>query len=201
MDSKYFKKIVGAKCYLSPLNMDDAYYYTEWMNDFSVAINLNSSTLILNLEQEKQVLKSLAEGYTFAIVDKLKDKLIGSIGFINVDMINRTAEMGISIGERNFWNRGFWTEAIQLMLDYGFNLLNLHHLRISVFSFNQRAIKCYEKAGFKTVGKFTDFKQIGGERFDMIMLEILAKDFQSPFVKNALETAKTEKTGSELKLG
>jgi RimJ/RimL family protein N-acetyltransferase len=200
MDDKYFKKIIGKKCYLSPLSMEDAQYYTEWMNDFSVSVNLNCSSDIINLEKEKELLKKLSEGYTFAIIDKEKNKLIGTTGFINVEMIHKTAEFGISIGERNFWNRGYGTEAVQLMLDYGFNLLNLHHVRLGVFSFNPRALKCYEKAGFKLVGKFSEYRLIGGEYFDMLMLEILSKDFKSPYIKKAIEDVKTENRGGEVKI-
>ena len=201
MEGKYFKKIVGQKCYLSPISLDDADYFTGWLNDFSILMNLNSVSEIVTFEKEKELLKDLTNGYVFAIVDCEKNKLMGSIGLSNVDLINRTAEFGIMIGDRNFLNKGYGTEATLLMLDFGFNILNLCHIHTKVYGFNQRAIKCYEKAGFKTVGKFSEYRQIAGERFDMHFMEILCKDFNnSLYIQKTFSDVKSGKTGLDLKL-
>jgi len=200
MDGKYFKKIVGQKCYLSPISLEDADYFTEWFNDFSVTLNLNAISDIITLEKENEILQRLSTGYVFAIIENEKKKVIGSTGFHSVDLTNGNAQFGIFIGDKNFWNRGYGTDATTLMLDFGFNILNLHHIYLHVLEFNKRGIKCYEKAGFKTVGKLSEYRQICGERFDMLIMEILAKDFQSVFIKKTLEDAKQGKTGMDLKL-
>ena len=200
MDDRYFKKIMGEKCYLSPMSMEDAAQYAEWLNDTAVGLPLLQIGEVLNLEKEKDQLKSLSQGYNFSIVDKDKDKLIGSIGLFNVDLVHGRAEMGIMIGDRNFWNRGYGTEATQLLLDFSFNALNLSHIRLGVFSFNPRAIRCYEKVGFKTVGKFTEYIQIAGTRYDMILMEMLAKDYESVYLKKALEDVMEDKPSSNLEL-
>ena len=200
MDDRYFKKIIGEKCYLSPMSLDDAAQYAEWLNETAVGLPLLQISEVLNLEKEKDLLKNLSTGYNFAIVDKDKDKLIGSVGLFHVDHIHGRAEMGIMIGDRNFWNRGYGTEATQLLLDYSFNALNLCHIRLGVFSFNPRALRCYEKVGFKVVGKFTEYIQIAGTRHDMILMEILAKDFESVYLKRALENVMEDKPSSNLEL-
>ncbi|MCK9330752.1 MAG: GNAT family protein [Candidatus Cloacimonetes bacterium] len=200
MEGKYFKKLVGQKCYLSPISLDDVEYYTEWLNDFSVTLNLGLTGTNITLEKEKELLNKLSNQYVFAIIDKDTNKLIGSTGLHHVDFINGCAEFGINIGDKNFWNRNYGTEASTLMLDYAFNILNLNHIHLSVLSFNKRALKCYEKAGFKTIGKFTGIRQIGGERFDMVLMELLSKNFKGEFIKKALNEVKQEKAGMDLKL-
>ncbi len=200
MEGKYFKKLLGQKCYLSPISLEDVNYYTEWLNDFSVTLNLGLSGVNITLEKEKELLKKLSNEYVFAIIDKESNKLIGSTGLHHVDLINGNAEFGINIGDKNFWNRNYGTEATMLILDYGFNILNLHNIHLRVLAFNNRALKCYEKVGFKTIGKLTEVRQIAGERFDMVIMEILAKDFKGDFIKKALNEVKQEKAGLDLKL-
>lgn len=200
MEGRYYKKITGAKCYLSPISLQDADYFTEWLNDFSVTLNLGMTGEIITYEKEKELLEKLSRSYVFAILDKDSNKLIGSAGLHNIDFINGNAEFGINIGDKNFWNRGYGTDACRLLLDFSFNILNLHHVHLRVLSFNQRAIKCYEKVGFKQIGKYSQFRKIGGERFDMILMEILSSSFEGTFIKKALDEVKKEKAGMDLKL-
>lgn len=138
----YFKKIVGERVYLSPINVEDVEKYTEWVNDLDVTINLIIAPNVYSLEKEREALIRLnKEGYNFAIVTLDKDELIGNCGLIDVNLIHRTAEAGIFIGNKNYWNKGYGTEAMNLLLDYGFNLLNLNNIMLRVYSFNKSLIK------------------------------------------------------------
>jgi len=96
-------------------------------------------------------------------VDLEREELIGNIGFVNLDLINKVGELGIFIGNKDYWGKGYGMEAIQLLLDFGFNMLNLHNVYLRVFSFNKPAINCYKKIGFKEVGRIREAKQIAGE--------------------------------------
>ena len=60
------------------------------------------------------------------------------------------------IGNKDFWDRGYGTEAVRLLLRFGFLTLNLNNIRLTVHSFNERAIRCYEKCGFKRCGYWPD---------------------------------------------
>ncbi|MCL2065080.1 MAG: GNAT family N-acetyltransferase [Candidatus Cloacimonetes bacterium] len=181
MQKKYFKKIIGDKCYLSPVSMEDAGQYTEWLNDMSVSITMGQFSQVISLEKEKEILQKISRDYIFAIIDKSTDKLIGNTGLHKIDWVNRTAEYGIFIGDKSFWNKGYATEVNILMLDYAFYVLNLKHVHLQVLAFNKWAIKSYEKAGYKTVGKLTEFWEIEGKRHDMLIMEALAKDIESRF--------------------
>ena len=179
----YFKKLAGKKCYLSPMDVNDAEIFTEWLNDLEVTANLNIFNSVMNVETEKDFLTKLSKEHNYAIVDLKTDKLLGSCGFVELDHLNQTAETGIFIGNKNYWNKGYGTESLQLLLDYGFNALNLNSVMLRVFSFNERAIKMYKKTGFKVMGKRREALQRSGKAFDIIYMDILKKDFYK--IKNA----------------
>jgi len=173
----YFKKLNGKKCYLSPINTNDASKFTEWLNDLEVTENLTLYPNEICLENEKGFLEKLAKDHNYSIIDINSNELIGNCGFVDIDNINQTAEAGIFIGNKTFWNRGYGTEALCLLMDYGFKALNLHNIFLRVYSFNKRAVKTYEKIGFKYIGRkreaiFRNFK-----RHDLIFMDILADEF------------------------
>jgi RimJ/RimL family protein N-acetyltransferase len=180
---KYFKKIVGKKCYLSPANIEDADKYTEWLNDLEISATLQITHQILSEEIEKEILKKLSKENLFAIVDIKNDELIGGCGFINVDHLNRIAEFGIFIGNKGYLGKGYGTEATNLTLDFGFNILNLNNIMLNVYSYNDRAVKCYEKCGFKEIGRRRKSRIICGKPYDVIYMDILAEEFKNSVIK------------------
>jgi len=99
--------------------------------------------------------------------------------------------LGIAIGEKAYWNKGYGQDATKLLLDYGFNLLNLNNIMLGVFSFNERAVNCYRKVGFKEIGRRRQARIIGGKKFDVILMDILAEEFESVYVKKFLQDQKT----------
>lgn len=184
----YFKKLLGEKCYLSPLNLQDYEIYTKWINDIDVSLGVTFASVLMTPEQEKEILEKLSRAeYNFAIVELKKDELIGNIGFTHIDFINHTAEMGIFIGNKDYWGKGYGAEAIELLLDFGFNILNLHNINLKVYSYNKPAIKCYQKVGFKEVGRLRETKQIAGQKFDHIIMDILEKEYKSKLIKGLVD--------------
>jgi RimJ/RimL family protein N-acetyltransferase len=114
---------------------------------------------------------------TLSIIDIDNNELIGNCGYSDIDLLNQTAEVGIFIGNKKYWNKGYGTEALSLLLDYGFKALNLHNIFIRVYSFNERARKSYEKTGFKVIGKKREALLRGNERHDIIFMDILYNEF------------------------
>ncbi|PKK89756.1 MAG: GNAT family N-acetyltransferase [Candidatus Wallbacteria bacterium HGW-Wallbacteria-1] len=186
---RYFKKLSGKKVYLSPVNIDDAEKYAEWLNDMDVTVNLTLSNMIISTALERDLLVRLSTSHdSFAIVSKDTDKLIGNCGFLNVDQLNRKAEVGIFIGDRNYWNKGYGTEALTLLLDFGFNVRNFNNIFLTVKDFNARAIKCYEKLGFKVIGRRREASIFGDRKYDDIFMDMLPDEFRgNSFVKSILE--------------
>jgi len=175
---RYFKKIPGERVYLSPINVDDAETFVKWLNDYEVTGYLGNSTRMINLQGERAQLEKLAtEGQNFVIVLQNSDTMIGSISLMDVNQLNRTATLGIFIGEAEHRGRGYGTEAIRLIVGYGFRQLNLHNIMLQVHADNERGIACYKKVGFREFGRRTESKFKDGKYIDVISMEILDRDF------------------------
>jgi RimJ/RimL family protein N-acetyltransferase len=191
----YFRKMIGNKCYLSPMNSSDAEKFTEWLNDLEVTENLTLYNSIINTQNEKILLETLCKDHNYSIIDNNTNELIGNCGFLDMDHLNQTAEVGIFIGNKNYWNKGYGTEALTLLVDYGFKALNLHNIGLRVYSFNGRAIKSYEKVGFKKIGKRREALLRKDERHDIIIMDILFNEFcETKEIINNLE----ENTGEKI---
>jgi RimJ/RimL family protein N-acetyltransferase len=186
-----YKTLAGEKCYLSPCRLEDAERWAEWFNDLEVTIPLGDEAYTpTSLEGEQEAIQDILKDnlHVFSIVDQETEQVIGRCMFFNVDLVNRAAMLGIVIGEKGRWDQGYGQEAVSLLLDYGFNLLNLNNVMLGTFSFNKRAIRCYENVGFKRIGRRREARIIAGEKHDLILMDILAAQFESPYVKPMLAT-------------
>ncbi|MDD4310307.1 MAG: GNAT family protein [Candidatus Cloacimonetes bacterium] len=193
---KYFRKLIGEKCYLSPVSMDDVEKYTEWLNDMELGQFLTHSSWVLDMDKEREALRQLMNNSSiFAIVEKDTNKVIGNCGLHEASNVHRHAELGIFIGEKTFWNQGIGLEATNLLLDFAFNVLNLHNVTLEVYSYNKRAIKCYEKIGFKKVGQRREYMFMAGKYHDMLIYDMLATEFTSPFIKKMFNYSTSEEAG------
>ena len=187
---KYFKKLVGDKIYLSPRNIEDAEIYVKWINDFEVTDFTGYSSKIMDIEGEKEYLNSTARktnNISFAIVKQENDELIGTAGFDKLDYINRVATLGIMIGEQENRDKGYGAETINLLLDFGFNYLNLNNINLYVMEFNPRAIACYKKCGFKEMGRRRKTVFLNGKYYDKLYMDILKEEFDEKgktYIKN-----------------
>ena len=173
----YIKKLIGKKCFLSPIEMSDAEQYTIWLNDQDVVTNLSLSTAVITVEGEKRFLTSLSNGHNYGIIDSNTEKLIGNIGLMDVNHIHKSAEIGVFIGNKDYWGKGYGSEALSLLIDYSYQTLNLHNIMLRVYSFNERAIKCYENIGFKKIGIIREAITKNQQTHDIVLMDILPSDF------------------------
>ena len=183
---KYFKKLIGERIYLSPRNNEDVEIFTEWLNDFEITDYIARSGIVTTLDSEKKYLEENKNqsGATFVIVTLDTNKIIGTVSIENVDSIHRYGTLGIFIGDKEYLSKGYGTEAIKLILDYGFNYMNLHNIKLNVLAVNERALNCYKKCGFKEMGKIREARFINGKYYDVICMDILAEEFKFSFIKN-----------------
>lgn len=173
----YFKKMLGDKCYLSPISIEDAEKYTEWLNDYDITQFLTLASMQIGLASEKEALSRLSKEHNYAIVDKATDSLIGNCGLMDIDQLNRCAEIGIFIGDKDYLGKGFGREALSLLIDYAFNVLNLTNIMLSVFSFNERAIKSYKAIGFKMIGARRKALIRDGKEHDIYFMDLLSTEY------------------------
>lgn len=185
----YFKKLVGDRIYLSPkgTSEEEIQKFTEWMNDFEVTDYTGRTGQIVTLPGEKDYLENAAkdlEKRNFNIVEINSDKLIGTVGLEHINWIERSAVLGIFIGDGDYRSNGYGTEAIRMVLEYGFKYMNLHSIRLDLLSINERAHKCYLKCGFKDVGKSREEIFLNGAYYDKLHMDILENEFEGDFIKN-----------------
>lgn len=118
-------------------------------------------------------------GYEFMILTQTGDKPIGFLGLSGVNWSAGDAWVGIGIGERDYWGKGYGTEAFNLLLAFGFRELNLRRISLSVFEYNPRAIRSYEKLGFQQEGRQREWLNRGGKRWDLIFMGILRQEWEA----------------------
>ncbi len=176
---KYYRKLIGKRIYLSPMSLEDADTYTRWMNDLRVTDGLGRSSNLVNFESEKKWILENANDYQFAIVRDDNDMVIGNCGIHKIEQRNQSAEIGICIGEESHRNQGYGGEALNLLLDYAFDYLNLNNIMLKAFSFNTAAIRCYEKIGFKEIGRRRKACFVKGEFWDDVYMDILRDEYRA----------------------
>lgn len=176
---KYYKKIIGKRLYLSPINIDDAENYIKWMNDKAVAGNYGQYSLLVTPKSDMKWLFEPESGvHRYAIVLFDGDVLIGSISLHDINHVNRTAFTGIFIGEEEYRSKGYGAEAIRLILEYGFKTMNLNNIMLSVHGDNFAGITCYKKVGFREAGRRREWVFKDGKYIDVIYMDILAREFE-----------------------
>ncbi len=173
----YIKKLIGTKCYLSPMELSDAPKYAAWLNDLDVAVFTQIADKSLSVDKERDILAAIGKEHNYGIVDAATDTLIGSCGLMDIDALNRCAEIGIVLGDKSYWGKGYGTEALRLLLDYAFRYLNLHNVMLRVYDYNPRGIACYEKVGFKTIGRRRGAIMRNLAAHDVVYMDIVAADF------------------------
>ena len=174
-----FRKIIGERLYLSPFDADDTDVYTkwaEWMNDKTVAEYYGGYQNLVSPANAKKTLESL-QGYRFAVILLEGDTFIGHISLHDADHINRNAFLGIFIGDEEYRSKGYGAEAIRLVLNYGFNTLNLNNIMLSVHSDNTAGISCFKKVGFHDAGRRREWKFKDGKYVDVMYMDFLAREF------------------------
>ncbi|MCL2532427.1 MAG: GNAT family N-acetyltransferase [Oscillospiraceae bacterium] len=177
---KYFEKISGERVFLSPMNPDDYELATKWLNDSEVATWLGGHRHMYSLPAERAWMEENVkkqDNYQFAIVLRDGQRYIGGCGLNQFDATHRRATLGIFIGEADDRNCGYGAEALRLLVDYSFRWLGLQNIDLGVWANNTRAIRCYEKVGFREYGRRTGVILFDGEWQDEVRMEILAKDW------------------------
>ena len=153
---------------------------TAWFQNLEYSAYLGSFGRTLTLEAETKWFEENATPsqslVCFGILELETERLIGTCSLMDINAAMGLATLGIGIGEPECLGKGYGTEAVRLIVEYGMFFLNLHNIKLEVFGFNPRAIRAYEKAGFRLVGRRRASYVLGGERYDDIIMDILCDE-------------------------
>jgi RimJ/RimL family protein N-acetyltransferase len=172
----------GEQAALGPLRTDHAALYARWVNDPEVKEGILNLGLYSAADEERFVAESGEQGARrdpqaarFAIYDVSDDSPVGICGLEGISWRHRRAEFGIMVGERR--GNGLGTDATRLTLGWAFGVMSLNSLFLTVYDFNLRAQRCYEKAGFKVVGRRRESVLARGGLVDEVLMDAIASDF------------------------
>jgi RimJ/RimL family protein N-acetyltransferase len=156
--------------------------FSKWLQDseYSRLLDLDAPQLrspkVVKEWLEKEYEKNPPREYLFGIRALDGDKLIGFVELGSVSP-HGNGWVGIGLGERDYWGKGYGTDAMQLLLRFAFTELNLHRVSLSVFEYNLRGMKSYEKAGFHHEGRARQCILRDGKLYDMFYMGIMQRDW------------------------
>lgn len=161
----------------------DAETFAAWFDDpasirlagFRPIWPMNRTTAKEKLEEW---VKAKPEAIHFAARTIADDRLVGGIGIMDINHADGNAQLGLSIYRQDDWGQGYGREMIVLALRYAFNELNLHRVWLTTSAFNERAMKLYEKLGFRHEGRGREHVLLDGTRWDIVYMGMLRDEFE-----------------------
>ena len=170
----------GEKVCLRAYREEDIPKATSFVNDEELKkLLVTNVPFPMTLWEEKEWVKSQKSSqdgsYNFAIEDIETKKYIGGCGIQEVNWLSRVATVGIMIGDKEYWGKGYGTDAMKVLMNFIFNNMNIRKIRLSTFSFNMRARKSYEKCGFEVEGILKDEIFKDGKYYDEIIMSVFNK--------------------------
>ncbi|MBC8162064.1 MAG: GNAT family N-acetyltransferase [Roseiflexaceae bacterium] len=171
--------VPGERIFLSHPLREDLPLLARWYADLELTLYLGRAGHAYTPEDEEQWFNNRnRDGVrSFAIIVRETNAIIGSVSLMKLDAQNGRAELGISIGEKTAWGKGYGGEAVRLMCAYGFTFLNLHMIYLWHVGYNERGHRAYLRAGFKEAGRLREARVFDGQRYDDVLMDITRADF------------------------
>ncbi len=174
-------KIRGEQVYLRPAERDDIPLFVRWFADAEVTRYLATRAPFSKAMEERWFESMLEEqgkkSYNFVICLLADDRAIGTAGFHHLNYEDGHASFGISIGEKAEWSKGYGTDALRAMCDFGFGQLRLERIELDVYAPNKRAQRSYDKAGFVREGVLRHAHFSDGEFKDIVRMALLRDEW------------------------
>jgi diamine N-acetyltransferase len=175
--------IYGDGIRLRAIERTDIPKFLKWFNDPEVTKGLAT---IFPMSEAREIqwfdemLKRPIEVQPFGIEIEVDGEwqLIGNTSFFDFDKFAHSSEIGIVIGEKKNWGKGYGSKALRLVLKHGFDSMNLNRISLKVYALNDRAIRVYNKVGFTLEGTMRDAIFRDGKYFDVHMMSILRKEWK-----------------------
>jgi len=156
----------------------------QWLNDPIVTRYQNKGIFPNTVQRQRKyylfVMNSKSD-IVFAIVEKKTNKHIGCVGLHNIDSIHRSAELGIVIGEKEYWGKGYGKIAWNMITYYGLKVLNLHRIYATIIRDNIASKKSAQASGFKIEGQMRDVFYKSGKYHSAFLMSVLDREFKRIF--------------------
>ncbi|MFF0829273.1 GNAT family N-acetyltransferase [Brevibacillus sp. NPDC003359] len=175
----------GQRVFLRPIGTDDTELYFRSLFNKETRM-LTGTQKHFTREQIQQYIENKSQDSSSVLLLIClceNDQVIGDVQIGDIDRNNRNAFIRISIDQNAYQGKGYGSEALLLMLDYGFGILNLHRIELNVFAFNERAIHTYEKLGFQREGVQRQALYYNHAYHDSILMSMLADEYRAKYLK------------------
>jgi RimJ/RimL family protein N-acetyltransferase len=175
--------IEGKLVNLRAVEIGDLDANVAWFNDREVTRHLASMRYPMSRASEEVWLRNRSEsplGFhnVFFAIETRDGRHIGNTGLESVSAENRNARLGIAIGDKDFWSKGYGADAIITLLRFGFDEMNLHRIDLTVDEDNARGIACYTKVGFVEEARLRHDRYTRGRYADTLVMGILRHEFE-----------------------
>jgi RimJ/RimL family protein N-acetyltransferase len=171
------------RVYLRAPERDDIDLFVRWFSDAEVIRFLTARIPMARASEEGWFERMIeAQGkdhFFFVIAQRSDDRAIGNCALFDVSGFDGKAEVGITIGEKALWSTGLGTEALEALVDFAFGSLRLERVALSLYDYNPRARRSYEKAGFTLEGTLRRAHFRDGEYHDILVMSILRDEWRS----------------------
>jgi diamine N-acetyltransferase len=174
--------IYGGRVRLRGVEKEDLPQFVIWLNDPEVIEGLGMFLPLSNGDEARWFDKVAGlEPAEKPLVIEIRDgegwRMVGNSGFMGIDWASRVAEVGLFIGDKSIWNKGYGTEVMRLLFKHGFGSLNLNRIWLRVHADNLRAVRAYEKAGMTHEGSYRQGVYKKGAYVDVLVMSILKSEW------------------------
>ncbi|MEK5057920.1 GNAT family protein [Paenibacillus sp. FSL H7-0326] len=181
--------ITGRKVQLRPVSIEDFKRTFEWRNDEEFA-KMSAGTDLFRYshvtldqiestyEKEIRTLDRREKGEFSIYTQEENPKHIGFIVYREMNIVARRCTIGMGIGDKEYWSKGFGSDALKTLIRYLFQTMNLNRVQLDTWSGNERAIRSYEKCGFVVEGRMRNHSFVDGKYHDTVVLGLLKEEFQ-----------------------
>lgn len=170
--------LLGDKVLLRQGKDKDIFHLIKWYNDEELNKLAGWTEGKLGISQ---IRKNISKGFGYdpmnLIIEAKDGKPIGTIQLYDFSELNQSCKLGIRIGDREYWGKGYGQDAIDTLLKFAFYKLDIFRVSLKYYEYNERASKCYLKCGFKYEGRTKKSAFIDGHFYDEILMGVLKSDF------------------------
>jgi RimJ/RimL family protein N-acetyltransferase len=173
--------LAGHSVGLALMRQEDVPAIARWHQDLEFTANMGTPGEAHSLEMRQEAYernsRMRADSVEFAVILLATGQLVGFGGLFDISRA-MTATLFVGIGERDVRSKGLGTEATRLICEYGFFFRNLHGIKVEVNGYNQRAIRVYERLGFKLIGRARGTIVMNGSRYDQVLMDLLRQELK-----------------------